>query len=301
MVKCFSVAVNLFRQKRPFLLLVGFLSILAVVLLAASLDRLTLKPAAPFLPAVESEGGQPPVTRPPDILFWYLIIVVIGVLTVATMVALFFVPAKQRRRLLLTLLMITFLLVVAALFISRQGEAVEIPVEQNALATEAPAEVATPEAEEEIPPSEFVAPPISPWLSFAVAFSLFAAVTLVLWLAWRARRSGGEERFEELAQIARQTLDDLQAGKDYGDTVIECYARMAEAVGERRGLKRRAHMTPSEFAAALERARLPGDAVRRLTRLFEAVRYGGRKSTPQDIAEAMECLTAILDGCREAR
>lgn len=274
---------------------------LAVVLLAVSLDRLTLKPAAPFLPAAESEAGQPPVTRPPDILFWYLILIIIGLLTVATMIALFFIPPRQRRRLLLTLLMMTFLLVVAALFISRQGEAVEIPVEQNAFATEAPAEVATPIAEEDIPPSEFVAPPVSSWLSFGVAFSLFAAVVLVLWLAWRARRPGAEERMEELAKIARQTLDDLQAGRDYGDAVIECYARMAETVSERRGLKRRAHMTPSEFAAALERARLPGEAVRRLTRLFEAVRYGGRKSTPEDVAEAMECLTAILDGCREAR
>lgn len=301
MVKYFSAAMNLFREKRPFLLLVGCIVLLAVTLLAASLDRLELKPAMPFLPAVESEAGQPPATRPPDVLFWYLIVILIGILTVATIVALIFTPPKQRRRLLLTLLMMTFLLVVAALFISRQGEALEIPAEQNPLAVETPAEVATPQVDEQVAPSEFVAPSVSPWLSFAIAFSFFAAVVLVLWLGWRGRRADEEAYFEALAQIARQTLDDLQAGKEYGDTVIECYARMTEAVRERRGLKRREHMTPSEFAAALERARLPGQAVRRLTRLFEAVRYGGRQSTPQDVAEAMDCLTAILDGCREAR
>jgi hypothetical protein len=295
------MVMNVFRDKRQALLLVGGVVILVVAILAASLDGLEFKPAIPFSPAAETDGLQASPVPPPAIVFWYLVVIVIGILTLGTILALVFTPPKQRRRLILTLLMMVFLLIVAALFISRQGEAVEIPAEQISLATEAPAEVATPQPGEEVLPSEFVAPPVSPWLSFGVAFSIFAAVVFLLWLSWRARQTGGEARFEELVQIARQALDDLQSGKDYGDTVIECYARMTEAVRERRGLKRREHMTASEFAAALERARLPGEAVRRLTGLFEAVRYGGRPSTPQDVAEAMACLTAILDGFREAR
>ncbi len=290
-----------FRKRRLFLFLAGAIVLLALVLLAASIERLELKPAVPFSPAgEEEETTEPLAARPPDILFWYLILIIIAVLTIGTILALFFLPPKQRRRLILTLLFLTFLLILTALLISRQGEAIAVPTASPAPATEAPAEVAAPQAEEEPPPSEFVAPAISPWLSFAAAFLLFA---VVVFLSWRfLRRWGGEEEHViVLEQIARQALEDLQAGRDYGDTVIECYARMTEAVRERRGIKRREHMTASEFAAALERARLPGEAVRHLTRLFEAARYGGRSSTPQDIAEAMESLTAIIDSCQEAR
>ena len=75
---------------------------------------------------------------------------------------------------------------------------------------------------------------------------------------------------------------------------------MSDAVSRNRGLFRAKAMTPAEFARRLERAGLPGDAVRRLTRLFEAVRYGGRKSSQKEINEAVSCLTAILHYCGEA-
>jgi hypothetical protein len=58
-------------------------------------------------------------------------------------------------------------------------------------------------------------------------------------------------------------------------------------------------MTPAEFASRLQEAGLPGDAVRRLTRLFEGVRYGQRKVGPKDVNEAVACLTAILQYCGE--
>ena len=49
----------------------------------------------------------------------------------------------------------------------------------------------------------------------------------------------------------------------------------------------------------LERAGLPGDAVRRLTRLFETVRYGDKRSAPKDVSEAVNCLNTILHYCGE--
>jgi hypothetical protein len=132
-----------------------------------------------------------------------------------------------------------------------------------------------------------------------VTFGVLAVAALLAWF-FLGRRPDGEFSLDDLAGIAQETIDDLQAGKDYGDAVIECYARMTQTVNEKRGLKLRAYMTASEFAATLERARLPGDAVRRLTALFERVRYGGRKSTQQDIDEAVASLTAIVDGCKDA-
>jgi hypothetical protein len=74
---------------------------------------------------------------------------------------------------------------------------------------------------------------------------------------------------------------------------------MSDVVSSTRHLYRNTAMTPHEFALHLEQAGLPGDAVTRLTRLFEGVRYGNRKSGPQDINEAVSCLKTILHYCGE--
>ena len=74
---------------------------------------------------------------------------------------------------------------------------------------------------------------------------------------------------------------------------------MSDVVADKRQLQRELAMTPQEFAVRLERAGLPGDAVRRLTRLFEVVRYGDRKSAPKDVTEAVNCLNTILVYCGE--
>jgi hypothetical protein len=39
--------------------------------------------------------------------------------------------------------------------------------------------------------------------------------------------------------------------------------------------------------------------VKQLTRLFEVVRYGGGRSSPVMVREAVACLTAILQYCGE--
>jgi hypothetical protein len=89
-------------------------------------------------------------------------------------------------------------------------------------------------------------------------------------------------------------LKDLSEGKDWDDTVIRCYARMSEALDKGRGLHRQQAMTPQEFASRLEQAGLPSEPIRRLTNLFEKARYGGRKSSREDVNEAVTCLNAIL-------
>jgi hypothetical protein len=75
---------------------------------------------------------------------------------------------------------------------------------------------------------------------------------------------------------------------------------MTRVVDARRGLFREYAMTPAEFALRLENAGLPREPVSRLTRLFEAVRYGARTSSQSDIDEAVACLTSILKYCGEA-
>jgi hypothetical protein len=139
------------------------------------------------------------------------------------------------------------------------------------------------------------------WISLAVLLGLLA----LGWILGRRLRPllfRTPERvpLNELAAAARASLDDLSAGRDGDDAILACYFRMNEAVRRKRGLRRADDMTPAEFAARLERAGLPADPVRRLTRLFESARYGAHRATTRETDEAVSCLTAILQFCGEA-
>lgn len=136
-------------------------------------------------------------------------------------------------------------------------------------------------------------------LSFGVALLLI----FTLWkgiVFWKELQSPAAHPLKKIAQIARSSIDELTAGRESTDVIMKCYYRMSDAVSEKRGLDRNASMTPGEFAAHLEKAGLPAVAVHRLTRLFEGVRYGGYRSSPGDVREAVASLTAILDYCGES-
>jgi hypothetical protein len=149
----------------------------------------------------------------------------------------------------------------------------------------------------------FEPPQVSPTFTYLISF-VFALLWLaVLWGLYRGwkkyRLRHAEKPLDEIARIARSSLDDLASGRNSSDVIINCYLRMSDVVSSRRQLHRDIAMTPHEFALRLERAGLPGDAVNRLTRLFETVRYGDRKSAPKDITEAVNCLKTILHYCGE--
>ena len=150
----------------------------------------------------------------------------------------------------------------------------------------------------------FVPPQVSPVFSYLISFAfalLWLAVIWVLYRGWQKYTAlmNTKKPLDEIARIARSSLDDLSAGRDSSDVIINCYLRMSDVVSNKRHLHRADAVTPREFALRLEQAGLPGDAVTRLTHLFEAVRYGDRKSGPKDVNEAVSCLTTILHYCGE--
>ncbi len=153
------------------------------------------------------------------------------------------------------------------------------------------------------PPPVFVPPQQNSWVSYVVSILFVLFLLFVGWritVFWRQFKVGDDKRtLNVIANIARSTLKELKDGTDSTDVIMKCYFRMDRAVSERRQLSRAASMTPAEFAVRLERAGLPGDAVQRLTRLFEGVRYGGKHSGPKDVNEAIACLTSILNYCGE--
>jgi len=143
------------------------------------------------------------------------------------------------------------------------------------------------------------APPADiPWVTYLVTLAIVLGIVLLGWWLWNlGRRSNSGAIRWKVADIARQTLEEIADGRDFGDAVTTCYFRMVEAVNVRRGLSRQEGMTPSEFATRLEAAGLPGGPVLRLTRLFEVVRYGGKKPGEVETREAVTCLNDIIAAC----
>jgi len=160
------------------------------------------------------------------------------------------------------------------------------------------------ESLEDLPPLPVFEPPqVSSTFSYLISFAFALLALAVLWGLYRGWQKymslSTRKPLDEIAKIARSSLNDLSAGRDSSDVIIRCYLRMSDVVADKRRLYREVAMTPHEFALHLEQAGLPGDAVARLTGLFEGVRYGDRRSGPKDVNEAVSCLKAILHYCGE--
>jgi hypothetical protein len=151
---------------------------------------------------------------------------------------------------------------------------------------------------------EFHPPQMTPWIIYLISVGVLLVGLALVWAAshwWTPFRRQRSSALDAIAGIARSSLDDLTAGRDWGDVIVQSYIRMSEVISARRGLQRAAAMTPREFARRLEHAGLPTAAVGRLTGLFESVRYGGRKSTQSEVTEAVACLNSILHACGAAQ
>jgi hypothetical protein len=170
-----------------------------------------------------------------------------------------------------------------------------------------PAQFQTPDAQQGddslTPVPIFEPPEVSPVVSYMISFAFALIFLMVVWVLYRGWQRytllHAKNPLDEIARIARASLDDLTSGRNSSDVIINCYLRMSDVVAEKRQLRRAEAMTPHEFALRLEHAGLPGDAVTRLTRLFEGVRYGDRRSGPKDVNEAVHCLKSILNYCGE--
>ena len=106
----------------------------------------------------------------------------------------------------------------------------------------------------------------------------------------RPRRS----EIDLIVDEAREALDTLRAGGDLRDTITRAYAQMVNLFTDKRGQLRDRTLTPREFEQRLAAAGLHDSHIRRLTRLFELVRYSPHAPGPREEREAEECLAAIV-------
>lgn len=289
-----------FFQKKLWIVLLAVLALGALTVLAVSLENVSFNTAQHFaqneaeaLAPISAEDVSETWSAVPlwkHLAVWGLVAILVSLIGVLL--------SPELRKRLLVIFVRTSLIVLATLFLFRTyGE--QLFGWQPAAASASQAD----DMSNAQPMPEFQPPEISSVFSYIVSLAFALVWILAIWMLYRGWQRysslNTKKSLDEIAQIARTSLNDLHAGRDSSDVIIKCYLRMSDVVADKRKLQREIAMTPQEFALRLERAGLPGDAVRRLTRLFETVRYGDRKSAPKDVNEAVSCLNTILHYCGE--
>lgn len=282
-------------------LLLATLSLGALVLLGIALHDFTFEPAVPLwrqglAPAPFSMNkifqAYEAIPAWKQFSFWLLIVVLIALISSL-------LSPEMRKRLFRSLISLLATLWILSYLMENRI----LPWTETVEGEVAPAD-SSDQVIGNLPPPIFSAPEIPFWQSYLLSVILIFALLVLAWsmLRWWNKLKEmqiSSQPLDKLAGIARTTIHALQTGQHTGDAILRCYARMIEALEHKRGLVRQQASTPAEFACRLEQAGLPSVPVQRLTRLFEAVRYGAHKSEQNEADEAVSCLTAILHYCGE--
>ena len=281
------------------LLIIPTIALAAIILLSAGLSGVELLPGQPFSVAIEpllEEEGMAPAPVSESLSVFIRVFFTIALLSSPFLIFYFIVSPEFRKRVLGSLIpllwMYTLYIVLKRLppnfFLDGATSPAASQPGDFPLGTTA----------------DFVANSPS-WFTFVAIFGIAVLLNALFvgaaWFIWRRRQRPPEQSsLEQLAQGAQDALESLQAGGDMKSVVLHCYFEMAQVLNEQRGIERQSDVTPSEFAYRLEKAGLPGEHVRRLTRLFESVRYGAKTLDEDEERQAVACLTAIVEACGEA-
>jgi hypothetical protein len=276
-------------SKKNGILSILILVALAIILLSASLSSLELRagrgrPVA--MERQESETGALPSANPFMRVFIRVILLITGILIPVSIILNLRSSQGRRRMLILFIIVMSFILLMNHIPWSKFQLRVPKLNMQGLLGDKS-----------QLPPQDDIAIPNPPWwLVFIASLGLSALIlggSLFLWRRFRRRSSP----LELVAKEARKTIDELRGGADLKEGVIRCYFEMNNVLKEQRGLKRQQAMTTREFENYLNEIGLPDLHIKRLTRLFEKVRYGAKNLTSVEDREAIACLSAIVRAC----
>jgi hypothetical protein len=295
---------KIFQDKRA-VLLVAVLALVSLILLAGSLRRMDFRPGEPIggfsgddnIPPVNfgaliEQAVQIPLWK--QVTFWVAMLVVVVILTSM-------LNPELRKQLILGFIRAALFVIGFVFIVKRNPELLG-----NVLGSlSIPENVAINPQGSDVPAPVFEPPQISGWLTFLVAIAVVTLLALLFW--WlnkslehlRTQSVSSHPPLKDIAHIARASIKNIQAGGDYGNSIIECYAQMSAVVGKKKGLRRGMDMTAREFSTHLTRSGLPREPVESLTRLFESARYSGRSVGTTESNEAVRCLTLIVQSCGE--
>ena len=288
-------------ENKRLTLVASVLALGALIVLAIGLNDVPFRAARSF----SREVASTPAALLPDALdsdveasAWVQVSVFTLILCMVVLVGALLSP-ELRKRLFLIMLRVGFMYWAIYILFTRYRELIPEMGLDLLGAERVPGATAGGE-----PLPQFTPPPSISLTSYLISFGIAILLVIVVrkvFAAWKEMNaSDAEPSIRKIAGIARSSLREISSGRDSTDVIINCYLRMSDVVANTRNLNRGAAMTPNEFAGRLEQAGFPGDAVRRLTRLFEKVRYGGHRTDSGAVNEAVACLTTILHYCGEA-
>jgi len=283
--------------KRRTLLIFG-LALVILLVLAAGLSSLVLKPGQNFdIQNLNKEPGASWLPVNIDIVqvifqaFMALILILLPFFIIYMLI-----DPRRRKQLLVDLLGIGFMLML--LYFFRQSLGNKAQNQTVPLAPPAgnpnlyPAPVGTP--------AVFSPPPADNLVTIVAILlgGLAVASAVVAWYFIARSRRAQPSAVQLLAAQADETIEDLLSGKNLRDTILLCYRRMTEIAARNRNIPREASDTPHEFEQAMIAKGLPAVPVRDLTRIFEDIRYGDQNAGEEERRRAVSALRIIAAVCR---
>ncbi|HET9907727.1 MAG TPA: DUF4129 domain-containing protein [Anaerolineales bacterium] len=279
--------------KRKTIVLLGLVMLLTIVV-AANLQQVEFQPGMP-LPRLEQ--GQLVVGAINDPSFSisapsFILILIALVLTAATLYTAYQIFRGADWQLILSVLRFTLIISVS---ISCLVFMVMLFPNSN---IDTPAEITMPP----IPPQPVVTSPVASapaWLLWLVGAGLLIITVLVALWSFRPVRQA--DQLDLLGLEAERARRALMSGAELKEVIINCYREMSLTMKQERGIEREEFMTTREFETVMESVGLPPEPIHRLTRLFEAVRYGHWQPNATDEQQAIQSLEAIMVNSRTVR
>lgn len=287
------------KWTRHWLVLLSVIVLMGLLfLLISNLDQLELLPGKALPNPFEGISAQWEESTPSpefgwvDTLIRILPYLFVGVFTLAVILSTIFYRKFRRTR--IALIWVTVILLLLIFLLDRaqkgswEGQSPTAPTASD------DAGIAAPSVEVETPQIR------SPnWglillvLAIALGIGAVAAFLILrLYPGIKSRLKQEEDFLELFGERAGEALDGLHRGKNLQDVVSRCYKDMSEMLSRECRITNTSFLTPHEFALLLRDRGVEDEHVKRLTALFEQVRYGGRSGKPF-ANEAIDCLSSI--------
>jgi hypothetical protein len=289
------------QEKYRLLLLMAGVAIL-LLFLAIAVTGATMLPGDPF--PLEWKQGPQGESSPFGNGYWFMVLIrgflILCIITIPIYIFVNLLTPQGRRRLLKGLAKLLILLLAIYIVLNLADS-----VSERNLETKIVGEPVEPGYEGEaglemLPTTEAAVTEPSQWLDVGICLGLaFILAILISVLAWGIYRASKESAGDAMTRLADEAVDAIQSGENIRDTVIRCYIQMTQVLAKERNTRREEAMTPHEFEQVLlKKLKLPETPVRRLTSLFEAVRYGDYHPGKREEMEAIDSLTAIAAACK---
>ena len=274
------------------LFLIG--TLVAFILLTASLSNLELQPGTPFPGGIDSGNDVQSVSPPPTTQI-YFIPLLRGIFALLFIV--FLIDIAARLVVLVNIkriLQLAFALVILLLIVYMLPRITPVP---PAYFPNGSSAITTP------PTFDYPVTPLGGPPRILIQLVIIGIASGIGLLAFKVvKRWRSSKRIEdELLQEAEQAVNALQAGADLRNVILQCYFQMTRSLQEEQGLERDYTMTVQEFERWLGNLGVPSIPLRQLTFLFEKVRYGKQETNHTDEQIAIDSLNEIIQFCRSER